>query len=79
LSNLIYGTQVENADDKRDHGTLLEGEVNPSSLLSEDEVMEIYAQKGRKTQVDIAHEYGISRQAVSDIHRGITWGSVTGA
>lgn len=73
LANLEYGTEKENSKDKLRHGTDARGERNASSLLSEDEVHEVLELKGLWTQQEIADEFGISRQAVSDIHRGITW------
>lgn len=73
LSNLEYGTEKDNSKDKLRHGTDARGERNASSLLSEDEVDEVLEMKDLMTQQEIADEFGISRQAVSDIHRGITW------
>ena len=73
LSNLEYGTEKDNSKDKLRHGTDARGERNASSLLSEDEVDEVLEMKGLMTQQEIADHFGISRQAVSDIHRGITW------
>jgi len=73
LSNLEWGTEKENSEDKLRHGTDARGERNASSLLGEDEVAEVLEMKGLMTQQEIADEFGISRQAVSDIHRGITW------
>jgi len=73
LSNLEYGTEKDNSKDKLRHGTDARGERNASSLLGEDEVDEVLEMKGLMTQQEIADEFGISRQAVSDIHRGITW------
>lgn len=78
LSNLEYGTQAENNEDKRGHGTLLMGEDNLASMVTAEEAVEIYRLKGEMTQQEIADEFGVSRQAVSDIHRGITWAHKTG-
>lgn len=73
LTNLEYGSQSENSKDKLRHGTDARGDKNASALLNEREVRKILQLKGRKTQLQIADQFGISRQAVSDIHRGITW------
>lgn len=73
LSNLEYGSQKDNSKDKLRHGTDSRGEKNAASLLSEEEVREILQLKGRMSQREIGNLFGISRQAVSDIHRGITW------
>lgn len=78
LSNLKYGSREENEEDKLDHGTHALGEQNSMSLLSSAEVKKIFSLKGKVPQEKIAERFGISRQAVSDIHRGITWSEVTG-
>ena len=79
LSNLAYGSREDNEDDKFGHGTHSLGVQNAMSVLTNREVKKIYRLKGEMSQTQIAKEYGISRQAVSDIHRGITWAEVTGA
>lgn len=73
LTNLEYGSQGENSADKLRHGTDARGAKNASALLNEREVRQILRLKGRKTQLEIADKFGVSRQAVSDIHRGVTW------
>lgn len=73
LANLEYGSQGENSMDKLRHGTDARGGKNASALLNEREVRKILRLKGSKTQLEIADQFGISRQAVSDIHRGVTW------
>jgi hypothetical protein len=75
--NLKYGSQEENIHDKYEHGTHAMGEQNSAALLTEKQVLEIYALKGIESQKSLATRYAISRQAVSDIHRGVTWSEVT--
>lgn len=41
LGNICWGTKLENAKDKEKHGTTVEGEKNPQSLLVEEEVREM--------------------------------------
>jgi len=79
LSNLEYGSYAENKDDKYIHGTHQKGESNSQAELTKKHAKEIYKLKKKFTQKEIAQMYGISRQAVSDIHRGITWAESTGA
>lgn len=79
LSNLSYGTQKQNNQDKYRHGTHGIGSRNSQALLSEHEVLDIYKNPEGWYQQDIADYYGISRQAVSDIQNGVTWQEVTGA
>lgn len=79
LKNLEYGTHMDNHDDKYRHGTSQVGERNSQAELTQKHVKEIYKLRKKYTQKEIAEMYGVSRQAVSDIHRGITWEEVTGA
>lgn len=78
LSNLEYGTYLDNKLDKHRHGTDQVGERNSQSELTASMAKRVYLLKEKKTQSDIASMFGISRQAVSDIHRGVTWSEVTG-
>jgi len=78
-SNLSYGSHQDNNDDKYEHGTHGMGEQNSQAKLSARKAKRIYKLKGRMTQKEIADKEGVCRQAVSDIHRGITWSEVTGA
>ena len=79
LSNLEYGTYLDNKLDKHRHGTDQVGERNSQAELVRKHAKQIYKLKGKMTQLEIARRYGVSRQAVSDIHRGITWAKTTGA
>lgn len=79
LSNLEYGTLRQNSHDKYRHGTHGIGDQNSRALLSEKEALEIYSLKGIESQASLANRYNLSPQAVSDIHRGITWSEITGA
>jgi len=79
LENLEYGSYEDNNDDKYISGTHQIGENNSRAEVTKKQAKEIYRLKGKMTQMEIADRYGISRQAVSDIHRGITWAEVTGA
>ena len=79
LTNLEYGTFLDNSDDKHKHGTDQVGERNSQAELVKKHAREIFKLKGKYTQKEIAEMFGISRQAVSDIHRGITWAKSSGA
>lgn len=79
LENLEYGSYEDNNDDKYISGTHQMGENNSRSEVTKSQAKKIFRLKGRLTQSEIAKMYSISRQAVSDIHRGITWAEVTGA
>ena len=79
LTNLKWGTQRENAEDKRRHGTLLMGESHPNTTLTNADVEAIW--KLLKTTPlsysKIGRKFGVSRHTVSRIAIGTTWGHVT--
>jgi DNA-binding XRE family transcriptional regulator len=70
---------MDNHRDKYRDGTDQRGEKNSQAELIRKHAKQIYKLKGKMTQQEIADSFGVSRQAVSDIHRGITWARVTGA
>lgn len=74
VSNIEYGSYMDNHNDKYRDGTDQRGEKNSQAELTKTHAKQILKMKGKYTQQEIAEMYGISRQAVSDIHRGITWG-----
>jgi hypothetical protein len=69
LANLEYGTPVENAADKRLHGTHLSGSRHPRAVLSDEDVASIIADA--RPQVVIARAHGISQPHVSSLKRGV--------
>lgn len=76
LSNLYWGTAVENADDKRRHGTLrgaLKGELHHNAKLSNADVEAIYdlSESGWR-QADIAEFFGVTQSNISKILTGIS-------
>ena len=83
LSNIEWGTQAENVRDRKRDGTnnaprpRHRGSLNHQAKLSEDEVLCIYAQKGRATQSTLARRHNISPALISLIHRGKKWGHLT--
>jgi len=79
LANLRYGTYLANHRDKYKHGTHGKGEKNSRAILSKRQARDIYRLRGKMTQQKVAEKFGVSRQAVSDIQRGVTWKEVTKA
>lgn len=79
VTNLEYGTYMDNHRDKYRDGTDQRGEKNSQAELIKKHAKQVYKLKGKLTQQEIADRFGVSRQAVSDIHRGVTWSRVTGA
>lgn len=79
LENLRWGTRVENADDKRRHGTLLGGGVKGENchlarLSKADVTFILYAlQTGLVTQTEIANAFGVRQTAISNIVTKRTW------
>ncbi|MDX0227170.1 hypothetical protein RWA06_04625 [Sinorhizobium meliloti] len=74
--HLSWKTPDGNAADKITHGTHNRGSRNNMAKLSEEEVLGILSMKGEKSQTAIAKIYGVSRNQVSLIHRGKSWGWV---
>ena len=75
LSNLAYGTKLENGADKKRHGHSLTGEKNKNAKLTEEQVVDILRsiESGRT----LARCYGVNRDTISNIRRGKAWGATT--
>jgi len=82
LTNLRWGTHVQNQADSVRHGTKINppkndnsGTNNGQNKLSEQQVAMIkqLADRGLHTQQQIANMYGITQQTVSDIKRNRSW------
>lgn len=71
-TNLRWASPTENAADRAEHGTGAAGEANPMALLSEDQAREIKARTSSADR-DVAREFGVCRQTVSDIQAGRRW------
>ncbi len=78
-SNLRYDTRIGNAADKIKHLTNNAGDTNPRALLTEAQVLEIYARCcAGEEQVGIASQMGVSQVTVNHIATGRTWRCSTG-
>jgi hypothetical protein len=66
-----WATKLENENDKLGHGTLTRGEKHGCSKLTADDVLAIRASTG--SQREIAREFGVTQQTVSDIKRKRRW------
>lgn len=77
LSNLCYGTHLENMDDQKKHGTGVHpsGEKHGMSKLTESDILTIRSKYAAKelNQYELAEEYGIHQTNVSLIVRGLHW------
>lgn len=69
-----WDTRAGNFADKIAHGTHNRGERNDQHKLTEADVRQIRALKGRQTQAEIAATFGVTKSNVSAIHRRASWG-----
>lgn len=73
-NHLEWKTHAENMAMTVEHGTSGRGSSHPLSKLTEEDVLCILSLKGAASQRTIAERFGVTRQTVSDIHRGRRWG-----
>jgi hypothetical protein len=74
VSNLEYGTRLQNIHDKERHGTMLRGEAAPWSKLSESQVLEIRSRvRNGEVQRRLAEEFGVGYMSISRIVNGTRW------
>jgi len=71
--HLRWATQVENAADKIEHGTVVQGAAHPVSKLTERDIVEIRDLAGRETQRVIAERYGMRQSSISFIINRKSW------
>lgn len=68
--NLAWGTSAENSNDTKRHGTQPFGEQHHNATLSDTQVAEICALKGKRLQREVAAAFGTTQSYVSDIWSG---------
>lgn len=73
LSNLAWGSRLQNAMDKRRHGSQPIGERSGSAKLTEKDVREIRNHRGRTTLRKLASNYGVSHTSIRRAAVGISW------
>lgn len=68
VSNLAWGSRLDNANDSKRHGTFPVGSRNGNSILTEDQVQEIriLIKQGYK-HPEIADMYDVSRSCISSV------------
>jgi hypothetical protein len=76
LTNLRWGTGVDNAADMRRHGTMLLGNQRKIAKLTPDIVRSIRARIGTAPQSEIAADYGVNQSTISLVGSGRTWSHV---
>jgi len=75
LTNLCWGTKIENMADKRAHGRQGIGETHGRAKITADDVREIRATyaRGGIIQKQLARKYGIAQSKISAIVRRELW------
>lgn len=71
--HLIAGTQQDNLKDTKSRNRLKFGSRHHAAKLSEEDVSQILALKGRETQGEIAKRYGVYPSVISRIFGGHAW------
>ena len=78
LLNLHYGTRLENNHVKIAHGTMLYGEKNHATKLTEMKVRVIKARiKAGERGADIARDFSVTKELIYSIAKGNIWKQVT--
>ena len=70
-ANLCWGTRGQNHDDQYTHGTINRGERHGKAKLSRVQVLAI--RTSSLSYRALAREYGVSREAIRDIHKRKNW------
>lgn len=74
LTNLEWGTALENAEDRERHGHTLRGTNHGMAKLTENQVREVKALAGNGlSKTAIAARYGIGRTTLGHILNGKNW------
>lgn len=71
--HVTWKTVAENIADKWTHGTMLIGEKHHQAKLTEKEVVEIRALRGKISRRQLSEMYGAGRSTIDNIIDGVTW------
>lgn len=74
ISNLAWGTHIQNSADARSHGKTIAGVKNPKAKLTIADVSEI--RKSRLPYTVLARSLGVVPRTISNVKRGATWQEV---
>lgn len=74
--HLSWKTRAENVADMIDHGTVRNGEKNPLSKLTEEQVLKILSLKGTATHAAIGEMFGVKGTHITQILNGKRWGHI---
>lgn len=70
LSNLCYGTQLENWEDRKRNGNGINGYNNPNAKLTPDQILKIKALHGEISFAEIGRRFSISDTHAGTICKG---------
>lgn len=73
LGNLLWGTPLENADDRRRHGTLRVGSKCPGATIDEAMARRIKRLLRTRPAGEIARRCGVAKHTVFNIKYGVAW------
>ena len=71
--HLFLGTKGDNARDMKNKGRSLYGERHNKAQLTERQAKDIIDRLSTATRTELAKEYGVKRNVINKIARGITW------
>ena len=78
--NLQWGTSLENALDRKRHGTNVRGSLSPAAVLTEENVRHIReARIAGASVADLAEMYQVSNSCIRSAYKGRTWKHVDGS
>lgn len=74
INNLRWGTKLENATDRKNHGTQVKGEQNGQSKLTCEQVLEIRSRySSGETGESLSIEFGVTASLISGIVNRKRW------
>jgi hypothetical protein len=74
LSNIVWGTPIENAADRVRHGTEARGERHGRTILTQNDVDYIRRNAKPRGNTQLAKRFGVSNSTIGNILSGKTWG-----
>lgn len=75
-SNLAYGTQMENMEDREKNGRTARGVAVGRAKLDDDQVREIRNLRGLYSKRELGEGYGVSHTVIWQVQSGKCWGHV---
>jgi HNH endonuclease len=77
--NLLYGTCLENTEDRRTHGTMVRGARSHLAKITDEQALEILGRlRAGETGASLAREFGITDGSISAMKTGRTWRHLAG-